>query len=239
MAERFLGMEFAVHGGGSDLIFPHHENEIAQSEAAHARPLARLWMHNGMVETEREKMSKSVGNIFQLSEALDRYGRETVIAYLISGHYRQPLRFSEEALEGARAGVERLRNFLRLHPDEGGEIDPALAVHREAFLDALADDFNTPRALAAAFELVGEGHRRELAGASSVLAELLPLLGLESLLEATGAPDPAAESLMRERENARSEGDYGRADEIRDELAGLGWDVRDLPDGPMLVPRDQ
>jgi cysteinyl-tRNA synthetase len=237
MAERFLGMEFAVHGGGSDLIFPHHENEIAQSEAARGRPLARLWMHNGMVEIEREKMSKSVGNIFQLSEALDRYGRETVVAYLASGHYRQPLRFSEEALEGARAGVERLRNFLRLHPDDGSEPDPALGVHREAFLEALADDFNTPRALAAAFDLVAEGHRESLPGAARTLAELLPLLGLESLLEQADAADPEVERLLAEREAARGDGDYGLADRIRDELAALGWEVRDLPEGPMLVRR--
>ncbi len=92
MAERELGPSFAIHGGGSDLVFPHHENEIAQSEAA-GRPFARIWMHNGMVETDAEKMSKSEGNIFQLSEALDRYGREAVVLYLISGHYRQPLAF--------------------------------------------------------------------------------------------------------------------------------------------------
>src|SRR5690349_23108718 len=95
MAERELGASFAIHGGGSDLVFPHHENEIAQSEAA-GRPFARLWMHNGMVETDAEKMSKSEGNIFQLHEALDRYGHEAVVLYLISGHYRQPLVFDEE-----------------------------------------------------------------------------------------------------------------------------------------------
>ena len=115
MAEAELGPSFAIHGGGSDLVFPHHENEIAQSEAA-GRPFARIWMHNGMVETDAEKMSKSEGNIFQLSEALDRYGREAVVAYLISGHYRQPLAFSPEQMERGGARVERLRNFFREHP---------------------------------------------------------------------------------------------------------------------------
>ncbi|HEY2714963.1 MAG TPA: cysteine--tRNA ligase, partial [Solirubrobacterales bacterium] len=115
MAEQELGESFAVHGGGSDLVFPHHENEVAQSEAA-GRPFARLWMHNGMVETEAEKMSKSEGNIFQLSEALDRYGREAVVLFLISGHYRQPLAFGPEEIEQAVAQVERLRNFFRTHP---------------------------------------------------------------------------------------------------------------------------
>ena len=118
MAEQELGPSFAIHGGGSDLVFPHHENEIAQSEAA-GRPFARVWMHNGMIETDAEKMSKSEGNIFQLSEALDRYGREAVVLYLISGHYRQPLAFRAEQMEQAVAQVERLRNFFREHPGAG------------------------------------------------------------------------------------------------------------------------
>ena len=119
MAEAELGASFAIHGGGSDLVFPHHENEIAQSEAA-GRPFAQIWMHNGMIETDAAKMSKSEGNIFQLSEALDRYGREAVVAYLISGHYRQPLAFGAEQMEQAVAQVERLRNFFREHPVGGG-----------------------------------------------------------------------------------------------------------------------
>ncbi|MEX2107688.1 MAG: cysteine--tRNA ligase, partial [Solirubrobacterales bacterium] len=122
MAEAELGPAFAIHGGGSDLVFPHHENEIAQSEAA-GRPFAHLWMHNGMIETDAEKMSKSEGNIFQLSEALDRYGREAVVAYLVSGHYRQPLAFGQGQMEEAVARIKRLRNFFREHPAgvESGE----------------------------------------------------------------------------------------------------------------------
>jgi cysteinyl-tRNA synthetase len=119
MAEAELGPSFAIHGGGSDLVFPHHENEIAQSEGA-GRPFARAWMHNGMVQTDAEKMSKSEGNIFQLSEAIDRYGAEAVVAYLISGHYRQPLAFGPEQMDQAVAQVERLRNFFREHPVEEG-----------------------------------------------------------------------------------------------------------------------
>jgi cysteinyl-tRNA synthetase len=238
MAEKILGTDFAVHGGGSDLIFPHHENEIAQTEAARGVPLARIWMHNGMVQLAEEKMSKSVGNIFQLSEALDRFGAEALVAYLVSGHYRQPLEFSERALEEASARVERIRNYVRELPsDEGGEVDAFVAERREEFLDALADDFNTPRAQAALFELIAEGNRRPLAGARAVLAELLPLLGLEALLEAREAPDPEAERLLAERQRARAERDFERADEIRDQLATLGWEVRDTADGARLVPR--
>jgi cysteinyl-tRNA synthetase len=237
MAEAELGIPFAIHGGGSDLVFPHHENEIAQSEAARHRPLARIWMHNGMVELDEAKMSKSEGNIFQLSEALHRYGRETVVAYLVSGHYRQPLAFSPELLEQAAAQVERLRNFLREHPPGAGEEDPFVSDRRQQFLDSLADDFNTPRALAAAFDLVAEGNRRELGGAHEALVEMLELLGLESLAEAGDAPDSEAEELLAERERARAEGDFERADRIRDQLAEAGWEVRDGPDGARLVRR--
>jgi len=261
MAEAELGPSFAIHGGGSDLVFPHHENEIAQSEAA-GRPFARLWMHNGMVETDAEKMSKSEGNIFQLSEALDRYGREAVVAYLISGHYRQPLAFDDDQMRQAVAQVERLRNFFREHPvRESG--DPPLGTRVEtssegsrpsgsqvpiggppdsrltAFRDALADDFNTPRAMAEAFELVAEANRDELPRAPEVLAEMLELVGLSSLTQPDqGAEtDERAKELMNEREKARAAKDFARADEIRDRLAELGWEVRDSADGAKLVPK--
>jgi cysteinyl-tRNA synthetase len=190
-------------------------------------------MHNGMIRTADEKMSKSLGNIFQLSEAVERFGREAVVAYLSSGHYRQPLEFSEEALVEARARVERIRNYLAEAPFEGDE-DPFVAERREAFLAALADDFNTPRAWAAVFELVAEGNRRPLAGAHTALGELLPLLGLESLLETADGTDPEAERLLAERERARAERDFERADSIRDRLAELGWEVRDTPAGARL-----
>ncbi len=235
MAEADLGPDFEIHGGGSDLVFPHHENEIAQSEAARGVPLAEIWMHNGMVELDEEKMSKSVGNIFQLSEALERFGGQTVVAYLASGHYRQPLAFSDELLVEAGQRVERVRNYLREAP--GGEPDPFVAERRQAFLDALADDFNTPRAFAALFELIAEGNKRELPGARPALEELLPLLGLDSLLAESDAADPEAEKLLAEREQARADKDFERADEIRDELAAKGWEVRDSADGARLIRR--
>jgi cysteinyl-tRNA synthetase len=237
MAEAELGPSFAIHGGGSDLVFPHHENEIAQSEAA-GRPFARAWMHNGMVETDAEKMSKSEGNIFQLSEALDRYGREAVVDYLISGHYRQPLAFSPEQMEQATARVERLRNFFREHPlldvhGTGGKGGDRV----DAFRDALADDFNTPRAMAEAFELVAEANRQDVSGAPEAVREMLELVGLESLAEAEQSGGDEAEALLAEREQARAAKDFERADEIRDRLAELGWEVRDSADGAKLVPR--
>jgi cysteinyl-tRNA synthetase len=249
MAEKYLGPEFALHGGGADLVFPHHENEIAQTEAARGVPLARLWMHNGMVRVAEEKMAKSVGNIFQLAEALDEFAPETLVAYLISGHYRQPLEFSAEALREAEARVERIRNFLREdHPagdpaapgrevEEAAGLDSFVAARREEFLDALADDFNTPRALAALFQLIAEGNKRPLPGARAALEEMLPLVGLESLLEREAGADPESLELLAERERARAARDFERADRIRDELAQRGWEVRDAPEGARLVRR--
>jgi cysteinyl-tRNA synthetase len=235
MSEKELGPDFAIHGGGIDLVFPHHENEIAQTEAARGLPLARVWMHNGMVQIEEEKMSKSVGNIFQLSEALERYGGQTVVAYLASGHYRQPLAFSGEQLEQAAARVERIRNYLRDAP--AGDPDPFLTEKRQAFLDALADDFNTPQAFAVLFEIINEGNRRELPGARSVLEELLFLLGLDSLLREEEAPPEEAQRLLSERQAAREAKDFERADALRDELASMGWEVRDEAGGARLVRR--
>jgi cysteinyl-tRNA synthetase len=236
MAEKILGADFEIHSGGSDLVFPHHENEIAQTEAARGVPLARIWMHNGMIQTADEKMSKSLGNIFQLSEAIDRFGGPAVVAYLSSGHYRQPLEFSERAMEESEARLERVRNFLETAPpSDGGPEDAFVAGKREVFLDALADDFNTPRAWAALFELIGEGNRRPLAGGREAVGEMLELLGLESLLAAEGAAvDAGAEALLAEREQARAERDFERADALRDQLAALGWEIRDTPEGARL-----
>jgi cysteinyl-tRNA synthetase len=235
MSEKELGTDFAIHGGGIDLVFPHHENEIAQTEAGRGVPLAEIWMHNGLVQLDEEKMSKSVGNIFQLSDAVERYGGQTVVAYLISGHYRQPLAFSDEQLQEAAARVERIRNYFRDAPS--GEPDELLRDRRQAFLDALADDFSTPQAFAVLFEIVAEGNRRELSGAREVLTELLPLLGLDSLIDEDEKAPAEALELLEQREKARAAKDYDRADELRDQLAGMGWEVRDEAGGARLVKR--
>ena len=235
MSEKELGPDFAIHGGGIDLVFPHHENEIAQTEAARGVPLAEIWMHNGLVQIDEEKMSKSVGNIFQLSEAIDRYEAQTVVAYLASGHYRQPLAFSDEQLTEAAARVDRIRNYLRDAP--GGEPDPFVVEKRQAFLDALADDFKTPQAFAVIFEIVAEGNKRDLRGARGVLEELLPLLGLDSLLGEEEAAPADAEELLAQRQDARAAKDFDRADSLRDQLAEMGWEVRDEAGGARLVRR--
>ncbi|HEX2588178.1 MAG TPA: cysteine--tRNA ligase [Gaiellales bacterium] len=218
MAERWLGREFAVHGGGRDLIFPHHENEIAQSQAA-GRRFAHVWAHNGMLRLGGEKMSKSVGNIEPLHAALDRWGAETLIMFFLRGHYTAPIDYTDEVLEQARAAAGTLRNRLR---DGTGGTDDAL---REAVAGALDDDFNTPRALALLFDAPPE--------ASGTVAEVLGVLGLGSLAE---EPDAPAELVAkaRERDEARAGRDFARADALRDEIEAAGWEVRDTPDGTAL-----
>ncbi|MFL5887180.1 MAG: DALR domain-containing protein, partial [Thermoleophilaceae bacterium] len=240
MAEGILGPDFDIHGGGSDLIFPHHENEIAQTEAAHGHPLARVWMHNGIVRLGGEKMAKSVGNIRSLAGALDEYGRDALVMYFVSGHYRQPQAYSADELDQAASSVERVRDLVR-RLDRDAEGPSGLEEQIERFYAALADDFNTPGARAALFDWVAEANRRLDAGerfGPGELSEMLWVLGLEDLLEA-GAEEapPEAQALLEAREAARAARDFELADRKRDELAALGWQVRDTPDGPRLVRR--
>jgi len=240
MAEHVLGRGFEIHGGGSDLVFPHHENEIAQTEAAHGGPMARIWMHNGMVQTGTEKMAKSVGNTFLLHRALDEHGRYAVVTYLAGGHYRQPIAFSDEALGEAGRSVERIRELCR-RLDPRAPAPEGLDAYSERFFAALAEDFNTPAARAVLFEWVGEANRRLGAGGvvgAGALGEMLHALGLEGLLELgdTG-PDAGAQRLLDDREAARAARDFPTADRLRDELGALGWEIRDTPDGARLVRR--
>jgi cysteinyl-tRNA synthetase len=234
MAEALLGLEFDIHGGGIDLVFPHHENEIAQTVAARGRPLARMWMHNGMLEAaEGEKMAKSVGNIRGLAGLLDEVDPETLVLYLSTGHYRQPLTFTPESLEAAGNAARRIRDAGRRLV--AGESPAELAVHRDAFFDALADDFNTAKALPALYEWIGEANKRPEGTGDSHLREMLGVLGLEALLEAEAGPPPDAVALADRRTAARAAKDWAEADRLRDELRDLGWEVRDGPQGPELV----
>jgi cysteinyl-tRNA synthetase len=236
MAEAVLGIPFELHGGGSDLVFPHHENEIAQTEAARGKPLARTWMHNGMVQMGDEKMAKSVGNIRLLHGALEQFGRDAFVMWMVGAHYRKPVAYSEEALEEATRAVERVRDVLRrLDPDA-----PGMDEYVETFFDALADDFNTPQARAALFDWVGEANRRIDAGervGPGRLGEMLYGLGLETLLAAEEDAPEELQRLAAERDEARAARDFERADQIRDRLAQSGWEIRDTPEGARLVRR--
>jgi cysteinyl-tRNA synthetase len=237
MAEELLGLDFEIHGGGSDLLFPHHENEAAQTRAARGRPLARIWMHNGMIRLDSDKMSKSVGNVFVLHEALDRYGRDALLMYFCGAHYRQPVEFDDERLAEAAARCARIREAARMlrtgpSPDWSGPL-------RERFTEALASDFNLPRGLAAIFDWVREANRNppESVGADD-LSEMLDILGLANLLDPDERPvPPQAQELVEAREQARAGRDFAQADALRDQLRELGWEVRDSAGGPELIPR--
>jgi cysteinyl-tRNA synthetase len=235
MAEEFLGVGFDIHGGGSDLVFPHHENEAAQTRAARGAELTKLWMHNGMIQFTGEKMAKSVGNIALLHEVLGEYGPEAVIMYLISGHYRQPLAFSEAALEQAQANVKRIREAGRAL--SVGDSPAELEDLRDRFFQALARDFNTAEALAVLNEWIREatsGKWEEPGGEH--LHEMLAVLGLESLLAAPEEAPEQVRELALQREQARRDRDFQAADRLRDEIAGLGWEVRDGSGGFDLIP---
>jgi len=240
MAEQFLGVGFDIHGGGSDLVFPHHENEAAQTRAARGDELAKLWMHNGMIQFTGEKMAKSVGNIALLHEVLEQYGREAVVMYLISGHYRQPLAFSEEVLEQAQANTKRIREAARkLGAGSSKPRDPAEKEHldsfRVAFFSALAGDFNTPFALAQLNEWLRAAGHLGVTGDDD-LREMLGVIGLETLLDAVVEAPEQVRGLAQAREQARQARDFATADRLRDEIAALGWEVRDAAGGFELLP---
>jgi cysteinyl-tRNA synthetase len=236
MAESLLGTDFEIHGGGSDLVFPHHENEAAQTCAARGHPLAQLWVHNGMVRLQEAKMAKSEGNIFLLHEALDTYGRDALIMYFCSGHYRQPVEFDDERLEQAQASVRRVREAARrLQP---GDSPAWSAPLRDEFFTALAEDFNTPRALAAAFEWIAQANSAGEPVGDADLRDMLGVLALVNLLDVDRVQAPTeVKELADERERARVARDFARADALREQIAELGWELRDGPQGPELLPR--
>jgi cysteinyl-tRNA synthetase len=220
MAEQCLGEAFEIHGGGLDLIFPHHENELAQSQAL-GHPFARIWAHNGIVLATGEKMSKSLGNLATLREVLDRWGRETVLIYFLGGHWRKPIDFSQETMASAAAQAEGLRDVFR-QPSQ-----PAPPEAWMRFAAELDDDFNTPGALAAL-----HGWRDH-----ALLSRALGLFGLAGLGVAKPAPAEVSE-LARRRQQARTVRDFELADRLRGELEAAGWEMRDEPGGGYtLVPR--
>jgi cysteinyl-tRNA synthetase len=220
MAEKHLGREFEIHGGGLDLRFPHHENELAQSRGA-GRPFARLWSHNGLLELDEEKMSKSVGNIVSLREALDTHGREAILLFFLGAHYRSPIAYSDEAMEQAKAQVEDFRTAFRVAASRpaGGWED---------FAAALDDDFSTSVALARL-------HEWRAAGQLELLRRGLAIFGLDVAGE-TEAP-AEVRRLAEKRQAARDRGDFDEADRLRVEIDRLGWEVQDVPGGFRLVSK--
>jgi cysteinyl-tRNA synthetase len=241
MCKALLGEHFDIHGGGQDLQFPHHENEIAQSEAASGGRFANVWMHNGLLTVDNEKMSKSVGNFFTIREVLERYDGETIRFFMVRTHYRSPFNFSDAALDDARSALTRLYTALdAVAPANGGAIDwnePRAA----AFRAAMNDDFNTAIAVAVLFELAAEVNRNRKPADAALLRNLGATLGLLQLAPRAYLQTGAAlsEERIAERIEARAAAkrvrDFVRADAIRDELAGLGIVLKDSALGTTWV----
>jgi cysteinyl-tRNA synthetase len=222
MAEKFLGPVFEIHGGGIDLIFPHHENELAQSRGA-GNEFAQMWMHNGLLELTGEKMSKSLGNIVSLRDALEKWGRETILLFFMTAQWRKPIDFSGELMSQAAAQAETFRNYF-----VGLEYEPE-DIERDELGRVLDDDFNTPEALALFHDWRGRGRTASLRWG-------LELFGLGSLAETVAAPAEIV-ALAEQRKEARASGDFEEADRLRVEIEAKGWEVRDVAEGFELVPK--
>ena len=238
MALENLGPQIDIHGGGADLIFPHHTNEIAQTEAYTGEPpFARIWMHNALLQLSGEKMSKSIGNLVTIGEALEQFGPDALRLFVITSHYRSPASYSEDALESAKAGADRLRNSAFV---AGGAAPANIDAEsiRQRFIEAMDDDLNTPRALAAVFDLSREINRAAAAGqavgaAQAVFRELCDVLGLT--LGATGKKSaeasPFIDLLVGLRTELRAAKQWQLADSVRDGLKDLGVELKDSAEG--------
>ncbi|MGQ0849809.1 MAG: cysteine--tRNA ligase [Actinomycetota bacterium] len=259
MAARYLGSDFTIHGGGTDLIFPHHENEIAQSEGATGTTFARYWLHNGLLNLAGEKMSKSTGVLVNLQAAITQYGGMSLRLFYLQAHYRSPLDYSEELVEASAAALDRMRRFFSRAPISDDVLpDPSLM---ERFTAVMDEDFSTPEALALFFDAIGEANRTldegvVPAGVIAAVRQIADVLGfvvevegdLENLageITALGGEFgviPASaketlEALLAVRVGAREVGDFTKADRIRDRLAGLGILIEDTVDGTRWLRR--
>ena len=251
MAHKYLGAGFDIHGGGHDLVFPHHENEIAQAEAAGHVPFVRYWMHNGLLNLSGEKMSKSTGHVIDLVEGIEKYTPGAVRLFYLRTHYRKPVEFSEEALVDARASLDRIWAFRRRIP--GPVEDTPLAEAMDSFRQAMEDDLDNAGALAVLFDVIRDGNRRLDSGKDpgpwvaaydeiiGVLGLAEPSAGVDDIADQIGAlatelgidevGESAIAAMIELRAAARSDRDWATADQIRDGLASLGIALEDTPDG--------
>lgn len=254
MSRKYLGDTIDIHAGGQDLQFPHHENEIAQSEAHNGCTFANYWMHNGYITIDNEKMSKSLGNFFTVRDILEKYDGEVIRYFLLSGHYRNPINFSDELMQQAKNSLGRLQNakenlqFL-IEKGEGSMTDAEKEAlegydkYRQQFIAAMDDDLNTADGITAVFELVTaintavkDGASKEFAEKSlETLMEFADVLGLLQQDKADEGIDDDIQALVDERQQARAEKNFARADEIRDELAARGITLKDTPQGVQII----
>ena len=238
MAIGHLGNSLDIHGGGQDLIFPHHENEIAQSECyTGVAPFVRIWMHNGFLQLGTDKMSKSLGNLVTIKEALARNSADAIRLFIISSYYRMPLRYSTEALDAAEAGIERMRQALKAEGKPGGAVLDARQF-RDRFVDYMDDDFNAPQAVAAIFDLVREINRGnekglDIGDAKNTLRELAGVIGftLQESKKLSAREEKEIEALIATRNDYRKAKEWKKADEVRDQLTKMGVAIEDTAKG--------
>lgn len=248
MSDRYLGEQFDIHGGGQDLQFPHHENEIAQSEGVHGHTHVNYWMHNGFVRVDNEKMSKSLGNFFTVREILARYQPEVIRFFIIRAHYRSPLNYSDAHLNDARNALERLYTTLKNHAPSPIDETPVIAIdwennrYAQRFMSAMNDDFNTPEAVAVLFDLASEANRTGDACYASLLKSLAGILGLlqqspqhylqhSTQQQEGGYSEETIEAMIQQRLQARKEKNFAQADALRKQLAEAGIILEDSPQG--------
>ncbi len=249
MARRYLGESIDIHCGGQDLIFPHHENEVAQSECCNGVPFARYWMHNGYINVDNKKMSKSLGNFFTVRDVAEKFGYEPIRFFLISSSYRSPINYNDESIEQAKAALDRLYNCrsaleFALKNAAAGDADAAVLAfcdkRREQFIAAMDDDMNTADAIAALFELVKDSNLMlandepttgSVEASLKAFNELADVLGLLYARVAEGEDDAQIEAMIEARRVARTEKNWAESDRIRDELKAMGIVVEDTPQG--------
>lgn len=256
MSRRYLGPTLDIHAGGQDLQFPHHENEIAQSEACNGVPFSKYWMHNAYITIDKEKMSKSLGNFFTVREIREKYKGEVIRYFLLSGHYRSPIDFNDNLMEMSKASLARFENARKnlefliekgegLMTEEEKKIYESYDEFRNKFKEAMDDDLNTADAISAIFELVTainnavkDGASREFAQKSlDTLLELTHVLGLLEAEEDDDVDDEIRK-LVEEREAARAAKDFAKADQIRDELKAKGIILKDTPQGVQIIKEE-